>query len=95
MRVLRIPCNKIWFEKIKNGEIHNDYREIKPYWTQRLVEPDILKGGIKSRTYDVVEFFVGYHKFAPTLRYKFLGLSIQSLFDNGNFYIIHFGDLIT
>lgn len=34
--MLTLPIKKKWFEKIKNGEKKEEYREIKPYWTKRL-----------------------------------------------------------
>lgn len=33
---------KEWFEKIKNGEKTHEYREVKPFWTNRLMKEDVL-----------------------------------------------------
>ena len=35
--MLIFPLKKEWYEKIKSGEKKVEYREIKPYWTSRLV----------------------------------------------------------
>ena len=35
--MLIFPLKKQWYEKIKSGEKMIEYREVKPYWTSRLV----------------------------------------------------------
>ena len=37
MKKLRLPLKKQWFEMTKAGIKTEDYREINPYWAQRLV----------------------------------------------------------
>ena len=34
--MLILHLKKEWFEKIKAGEKTHEYREVKPYWTNRL-----------------------------------------------------------
>ena len=34
--MLIFPLKKEWYEKIKSGEKTIEYREVKPYWTERL-----------------------------------------------------------
>lgn len=34
--MLTFNLKKQWFDKIKSGEKTHEYREVKPYWTQRL-----------------------------------------------------------
>ena len=36
--MLIFPLKKEWYEKIKSGEKTIEYREVKPYWTQRLLK---------------------------------------------------------
>ena len=36
--MLTINLKKEWFEKIKSGEKTHEYREVKPYWTQRIMK---------------------------------------------------------
>ncbi|MBR1721444.1 MAG: hypothetical protein IJ727_02995 [Treponema sp.] len=35
--MLIFPLKKEWFEKIKSGEKTIEYREVKPYWRERLI----------------------------------------------------------
>lgn len=37
MRTLNLTLKKKWFDMIASGEKKEEYREIKPYWFQRLV----------------------------------------------------------
>lgn len=37
MKTLKLTLKKQWFDLIKSGEKREEYREIKPYWFQRLV----------------------------------------------------------
>lgn len=39
--VLILPIKKKWFDMIVSGEKKEEYREIKPYWTRRLLKSDI------------------------------------------------------
>ena len=34
--MLIFPLKKEWYEKIKSGEKTVEYREVKPYWTNRI-----------------------------------------------------------
>ena len=34
--MLIFPLKKEWYEKIRSGEKTVEYREVKPYWTNRL-----------------------------------------------------------
>ena len=36
--MLIFPLKKEWYEKIKRGEKTIEFREVKPYWTQRLLK---------------------------------------------------------
>ena len=35
--MLTFNLKKEWFEKIKSGDKTHEYREVKPYWTKRLM----------------------------------------------------------
>ena len=35
--MLIFPLKKEWYEKIESGEKEIEYREVKPYWTKRIV----------------------------------------------------------
>src|SRR5690625_6384572 len=36
--VLKLTVKKEWFDFIKSGEKTEEYREIKPYWVERLTQ---------------------------------------------------------
>lgn len=55
MKILDLVLKKEWFDMIKNGNKREEYREIKPYWTKRLIDKD---GNFKSFTH--VKFRNGY-----------------------------------
>ena len=38
--MLIFPLKKEWYEKIKSGEKTIEYREVKPYWTKRLLRAE-------------------------------------------------------
>ena len=40
MKILDLVLKKEWFDMIKNGNKREEYREIKPYWTKRLIDKD-------------------------------------------------------
>ena len=35
--MLIFPLKKEWYEKIRSGEKNIEYREVKPYWTRRIL----------------------------------------------------------
>lgn len=39
--MLILPIKRKWFDMIASGEKKEEYREIKPYWTKRLLKSDI------------------------------------------------------
>jgi hypothetical protein len=72
MKILRLNLKKKWFDMIASGEKKEEYREMKPYWQQRLVK----KGYWHSQAvkdFDIIRFRNGYKKDAPTMDVEFLG----------------------
>lgn len=55
MKILDLVLKKKWFDMIKDGDKREEYREIKPYWTKRLVDSN---GNFKNFTH--VKFRNGY-----------------------------------
>lgn len=56
--MLIFPLKKEWYEKIKSGEKTVEYREVKPYWTNRIVkeyENELFEDGISER---VSQFYI-------------------------------------
>lgn len=75
--MLTLPIKKKWFDMIKSGEKKEEYREIKPYWTKRLLTTDMdidlerLKEQLrKENCYlnKTVIFRNGYKKDSPKIR---------------------------
>lgn len=57
--MLTLPIKRKWFDMIVSGEKKEEYREIKPYWTSRILRYGYA--GIKF----VVRIKNGYQKDAP------------------------------
>ena len=69
MTVLHLNLKKKWFDMIASGEKKEEYREIKPYWTRRLIgEPGNWKG------YTSIIFSNGYAISRNQLEIKCKGL---------------------
>lgn len=75
--MLTLPIKKKWFDMIKSGEKKEEYREIKPYWTKRLLTTDMdidlerLKDQLrKENSYlnKTVIFRNGYRKDSSKIR---------------------------
>lgn len=43
--MLIFPLKKQWYDKIKSGEKTIEYREVKQYWTRRLMKAEFRGGG--------------------------------------------------
>jgi hypothetical protein len=77
MSTLKLTLKKKWFDMILSGDKVTEYRELKPYWVQRLFDykdidatPDgFLEALIKKeypmffyiKKYDKIQFFNGGH----------------------------------
>lgn len=68
MATLTLTLKKKWFDLIKSGVKTEEYREIKPFWTKRLMQPviDYADGRISMpdvpREFDTLVFTLGYPK---------------------------------
>ena len=81
--VLRLTLKKKWYDMILSGEKKEEYREVKAYWTNRLVDVWIGEGEeyhhedtFRAKEFDYVEFKNGYAKDAPTMLVEFKGIEI-------------------
>ncbi|MCP4988679.1 MAG: ASCH domain-containing protein [Colwellia sp.] len=89
MKILHLTLEIKWFDMIASGEKKEEYREIKPYWTTRLI----------NKTFDVVLFRNGYSKNAPSILVEMNGCEVgrgnpKWGAPNKNVYIIHLGKII-
>ena len=76
MRNLRLPLKRNWFEMTKSGIKTEDYREITPYWCNRLLtfqglnlskdhwEYEFLKYGTIDEQIENFEIFCKFKKFS-------------------------------
>ena len=86
-KVLTLTVSKQWFDKIVSGEKTEEYRDIKPYWIQRLTIgyfevamdltlSDILYVKASYRPYTHVLFINGYRKDSPRIEKKIESITI-------------------
>ena len=93
-RILHLTLKKCWYVQILSGEKTVEYRELKPYWTQRLTCPTDTTGFFTKwgfREYDYIIFKNGYGKDVPTMKVEWKGCSIVDHEDFGNCYAIELG----
>lgn len=90
MKILQMTLKKKWFDMIASGEKKEEYREVKPYWINRLTWHEfhtyeiedvssVIRNGqaqVFRRDIDAVCFKNGYAKDAPTITLEFEGIEI-------------------
>ncbi len=74
--MLILPIKKKWFDMIKSGEKKEEYREIKPYWTNRFLN-NLKDENIELNNIFLIEkakgtviFQNGYQKNVPKIKCK-------------------------
>lgn len=84
MKTLHLPLKKEWYDMIERGVKTEEYREIKPYWINRLLKwgdiwgsvEDIIRlgsiGMLIFKDYRKVKFSYGYTKRTMTFRIKYI-----------------------
>ena len=63
---LHLAIKKKWFDMIVSGEKREEYRDVKPYWEQRL----------SGKTYKFVKFRNGYRSDSPTITKRLTYISV-------------------
>ena len=63
---LHLTLKKKWFDMIASGVKRDEYREMKPYWSKRLM--------CNKKQYDKILFRNGYSRNAPRLLIEFTRL---------------------
>ena len=95
MKTLHLTLKKKWFDLIVLGIKKEEYRELKPYWINRLGGPND-----NCVNYDLVTFRNGYAKDAPTITLQCKGITIGKArpewSDNwqGDVFIIKLGKIV-
>lgn len=110
MKALNLTLKKKWFDMILSGEKKEEYREIKPYWEERLCNgistyfsPNCINGigyEVIFKKYNLIKFRNGYAKNAPTITVECLGIEIGEAKPNwsdnwkGDVFIIKLGNIV-
>lgn len=68
INTLHLTLKKEWFDMIAAGVKKEEYREIKPYWENRLK--------YQLPTVDRIEFRNGYKPDSPRITVEWLGLEV-------------------
>jgi hypothetical protein len=80
IKLLHLTLKKKWFDMIASGEKKEEYREIKPYWSRRLLSNYNSIGHSRFepefKDFNVIVFKNGYGKNAPVLFVEFKGVDI-------------------
>jgi len=90
MRILHLTLKKKWFDMIASGEKREEYREMKPYWHNRLI----------GKTYDAIQFRNGYAKDSPKMIVEFkevyssLGIVEWGAPEGDPVYILRLGKIL-
>lgn len=82
-KILHLTLMKKWFDEILAGTKKIEYRDIKPYWTKRLLDENN-----KPKKYDIIYFKNGYSKDCRKMKVQFKGLKIRERYE------ISLGDVI-
>ncbi|MFH1484479.1 MAG: hypothetical protein ABIH46_00265 [Chloroflexota bacterium] len=83
VEILHLTLHRQWFDAIARGEKHEEYREVKPYWTKR----------IENRMYDEIHFRNGYRKDAPFMRVEYMGWN-PGEWDGKAVYVLRLGKIM-
>lgn len=88
MKTLHLSLKKEWYNMIESGIKTEEYREIKPYWEERLLKSNYRgsykklvvknydKHSVLFKNYDVVRFSYGYTKRTMTFEIKEIVIGI-------------------
>lgn len=68
-KILTLNLKSCWYDLIEQGIKKEEYREIKPYWSKRLLD----ENG-ESKKFDAVKFVYGYTK--RTMMFKIDSIKI-------------------
>jgi hypothetical protein len=82
---LFVIVTKQWYDLIKSGAKHIEFRKVTPYWTKRIMN-------IISRTHSFIgiQFQLGYTRKYPRLNFRVLSVKIINHICHGKVYAITF-----
>jgi hypothetical protein len=97
MKTLHLTLKKKWFDMILSGEKKEEYREMKPYWAERLKD----KVHSVFKDYDTITFKNGYSANAPEMVVELLGISIDEGMrswgaePDTKYYVLSLGEILS
>lgn len=82
-KTLKLVLKGKWFDLIASGEKKEEYRDITPFYTSRLVDKQATEEhnannhfkSVVYKDFDSVEFYLGYASNRPTMLVECLGIS--------------------
>ena len=95
---LKLVLKKKWYDMIESGVKLEEYRDIKPHWTTRLVEA--IVDTPKFKDIETVTFYLGYAKNRPEMQFRVKGVHIGygkqewGAEVGKNYYVISLGERI-
>jgi hypothetical protein len=93
LKTLYLTLKKEWFDQIIAGTKTSEYREVKKYWNDRLLNPD---GTFKK--YDVIHFKNGYNPDSPFMIVELKEIKIYkekiNWFKSNKYYELVLGDIL-
>lgn len=77
-KTLHLVLKYKWYDMIETLIKKEEYREIKEYWEDRLIEKYEEDGKTKERfvDYDIVRFYRGYKKDRKIMDVEFTGIRV-------------------
>jgi hypothetical protein len=77
-RILHLTLKKKWYDMISCGEKKEEYREIKPYWQNRLELPlSKVSAIVEFKKFDFIIFKNGYSKDSPSMKVECKGIKFD------------------
>ena len=96
-RILHLTLKKIYFVQIALRVKKEEYREIKEYWTKRLLVRNLTNytkvWRTRFRVFDEIHFTNGYGKDKPFMRVVCKGI-IKRKIDEKNKFVIKLGNVL-
>lgn len=96
---LHLNLKRKWFDMILSGQKKEEYRELKPYWDNRLVNWTDDRGTLKS--FDTITFSNGYSKNRDQFVIECSSLCVREgnpkwgATKGQDYYVIELGNIIT
>lgn len=87
-RILHLTLKRRWFDMIALGKKPEEYRDVTPYWIQRLTWHEfhkcdvyqlakyVIDQDVFRRDFEIVQFRNGYNKDSPVMQVEFKEIDI-------------------